>query len=112
MLVTPLSTTECQKHELGGATYQVNSRFFALLALTFFSSEISLNSTNSPQTAPKISVKNMHIIRYTQAPNIINHIACLNCFVKVCRLWANTATQLGDMLYNGECLSKLVSYVE
>jgi len=110
VVVTPLSTSECQRYRVGADSYIANSRFFAFTSLTFFFSGMSATPAMLSNTTVKIYVENMKIVRYT--PMYINNIACIDCFSKVCRLWANTARQLGDMLYEGETLSKLVLFLE
>jgi len=62
------------------------------------------------RTHAKIHVENMQIIRYSLA--VINGMACVDFFAKTCRVWANTARQLSDVLYDGERLAKLFLYVE
>jgi len=110
VIVTPLLTAECKQYNIGGAEYQASARFFVFSALTFFFTAVSTNSIVSAHTTAKIYIENMKIVRYT--PLFINKIACVDCFSKICRLWANTARQLGDMLYEGERLSKLVDFLE
>jgi len=110
VIITPLSTAECKQYHIGGPDYQANARFFVFSALTFFFTAVSSHSIVSPHTTAKIYIEHMKIVRYT--PMFINNIACVDCFSKVCRLWANTARQLGDMLYEGERLSKLVDFLE
>jgi len=110
VMITPLSTAECKQYNLGGPKYQANARFFVFSSLTFFFTAVNSSSIVSARTTAKIYVENMKIVRYT--PMFINNIACVDCFSKVCRLWAITARQLGDMLYEGERLSKLVNYID
>jgi len=110
VVVTPLSTSECQRYRVGADSYIANSHFFAFTSLTFFFAGMSATPAMLSNTTVKIYVENMKIVRYT--PMYINNIACIDCFSKVCRLWANTARQLGDMLYEGETLSKLVLFLE
>jgi len=110
VMVTPLTTSECQRYHVAGPKYEANTKFFAFTTLTFFFSSLSTTSSLSSETMVKIYVENMKIVPYT--PLYINNIACIDCFSKVCKLWANTARQLGDMLYEGETLSELVLFLE
>jgi len=36
----------------------------------------------------------------------------VDLFAKMCKIWANTARQVGDMLYDGERLEKIVTFME
>ena len=111
VVVTPLSTSECRQYRVGACNYSANSRCFAFTSLTFFfAGSMSGTPAMLSNTTVKIYVENMKIVQYT--PMYINNIACVDCFSKVCRLWANTARQLGDMLYEGETLSKLALFLE
>jgi len=96
VVVTPLSTSECQRYRVGAGTYIANSRFFAFTSLTFFFSGMSGTPAMLSNTTVKIYVENMRIVCHT--PMYINNIACVDCFSKVFKLWANTAQQLSDML--------------
>ena len=110
VVVTPLSTSECRRYRVGACSYSANARFFAFTSLTFFFAGMSGTPAMLSNTTVKIYVENMKIVQYT--PMYINNLACVDCFSKVCRLWANTARQLGDMLYEGETLSKLALFLE
>jgi len=110
VILTPLTTAQCRKLKIGDARYVANSRFFAFSAVTFLFSSVSFPALESANTNVKIYVENMQVVRY--APIYLNNLACVDLFAKMCKIWANTARQVGDMLYEGERLEKIVSFME
>ena len=111
VIIRPLNAQDADKYNISGA--KSSSIFLSFSAITF------VFSTNCGMTGPalahtsanvKILVEQMQMMRYT--PSYINNMACVDFFAKLCRHWANTARQLGDMLYDGDRLSKLVAFVE
>ena len=110
VIVTPLTTAECRRLKVGDARYVANASFFAFSALTFMFSSVSFSALESPNTNVKIYVENMQVVRY--APVYLNNLACVDLFAKMCKIWANTARQVGDMLYDRERLEKIVTFME
>jgi len=109
-VVSPLSVEDARKHNIAGEKYQACSRYFSFSALTFlFSSETGQTLQRSNANV-KIYIEHMQILRYT--PAYLNSIMCVDFIGRMCRHWATTARQLGDMLYEGERLADLVAFID
>jgi len=107
VIVSPLSAADAAEHGIGGDKYQSSVRFFSFSSLTFV---FDGATDTSFITNVKVYVNNMQMVRYT--PAFLNSFVCVDFFARMCRHWANVARQLGDMLYEGERLAKLVSFLE
>jgi len=113
VVMSPLSALECLTHNVANAPdnkYVPRVHFFTFSAITFVFSSAALSADAAVQTHVKILVENMQIL--PRAPSYLNKMACCDVFAKMCRLWANTARRISDMLYDGATLAKLVDFVE
>ena len=113
VIVTPLSLADAQEYNVMGAQKTGVMRFFCFSTLTFIFSSVT-GALGSPQARSnanvKICIENMQIMRYT--PAFFNSMICIDFFCRMCRNLANTARQLGDMLYEGDRLLKLVAFLD
>jgi hypothetical protein len=111
VIIRPLSAQDADKYNITGAK---GSRIFlSFSSVTFVFSTTCGNSGPSlthNSANVKIFVEQMQMMRY--APSYINNMACIDFFTKMCLHWANTARQLGDMLYDGDRLAKLMAFIE
>jgi len=111
VIISPLSVQDSEKYNIHGA--QIGRMFLSFAALTFvFSTTCGVAEPVLERTSAnaKILIERMEMLRY--APSYINSVACVDFFTKLCRHWANTARQLGDMLYDGDRLSKLSAFID
>jgi len=110
IVVKPLTTADCYKYHINDHQHDAKYNYFAFSSLTFLFQDTKKSSSQYTRTCAKIYVEHMKIVRYT--PEYFNSLACLRFFSKMCRLWAITARQLSDVLYDDDRLSRLVAYME
>jgi len=110
VVVKPLTAADCYKHNINDCQHETPPHFFAFSSVTFLFQDTKASDAQRTPTCAKIYVEDMKVFRYT--PEYFNTMVCVRFFSNLCRLWADTARQLGDILYDEEPLAKLVAYME
>jgi len=110
VVVKPLTVADCYKYNINDHQQKPIIQFYAFSSVTFLFRDIKASDAQHTRTCAKIYVEDMKVFRYT--PEYFNTIVCMRLFSKMCRLWADTARQLGDILYDEVPLAKLIAYIE